>query len=54
MGVQQGREFGRGAALPAGAFGLGDREQAHSLTSVSVNQPAFSSSRRASSAVKCP
>ena len=53
VALQDRGQLGGGLALPAGPVGLGDLQRAvTSVTSCPVNQPAFSSAARASSAVR--
>jgi hypothetical protein len=54
MRVQDDGQLGGGPLLPAGTVGLRDPAAGHHDTSFPVNQPAFSSAARASSAVRCP
>ena len=51
---QDGGQLGGCLLLPAGPVGLRDPAAGHHDTSFPVNQPAFSSAARASSAVRCP
>src|SRR6185437_13307089 len=51
---QDGSQLGGCPLLPAGPVALADPAAGHQVTSRPVNQPAFSSAARASSAVRCP